>query len=1030
MAKITPVTTDRIPVSKRDVEKDDVLLLTQETTPGQWRNTDTTMQYIGDNIGSLITTEDLDALTYFNRANEPAYIKGNGRLTPLEIDSDLVGRSLVKKSVYPISQVGNLSDTQLPISNPTIAFGSPKPAGVQNRAVITSAKKAKFGEALSMDCLAPVTDGFRVYYCLGNYTDGVYHQTNIEYRPTLPEGYSYEDMFVTNIFCHNDDLMLIRVAERHPNRTVLAENRRDFIAIVETFGSLQARYHRMTKIDSVKFSSAGANAPINAFHNANVWLKKQDQHTEATTILYTYESRFGVGIYRTAAGVRVMRRRRLPSVNDANNPSYMFSVYALKKDETNGVYLEADGITKVAGKAIAGTNPTAAEYIDYPSHDIPLVLKTISTNADPNSEGALIRLNASAEDAAKLTLRDGDLSTTLDGLTFQIITIANVPRIILHHQTWMIINGVGAVASASIAFDILNTKTGVGTIDLGIFTPPNAPVTQIAKKQRRQNQYVQADFASNRFTLTIPQRMTDKQRPRLGRQFIGVDGAYVLTYGENSEGGVKVNLVNASQSQMIMDYTVGNWSDTVTFNTQATYPNIVEAGHKLVPLTVANMFTSQPMMVWNKNNHAGVVSLQNGLRATETYLDGNTEFRGYPLGILRGKRQVDLSTTLASLDPNDRLVTFYAATGTLFPDLTATNIAVVTTHGRPFNYVGLVANLAAEVNLSVKKLATNAALDLLITDQNTIVDTTKIKWRFEHATGNTTLNIRHVVINGKYYVLVNGHFATADQVAAGMRNEAIVLWSTETGNSSKPDKIVAEYIFETRSPRTHNMFTFMMEGANTLTIASHLQVMTFDLSGSVITPVESRSAVHGGNNGYIFDRELGFCFSPPFSFDDVPSVVGKITVGPNNTTLMGERLLYVHPSEPITLNIFTTDAIPFYFNGYAGEFVLEGMDLTPFKAPAGQIARVFLSMFVKDNVTPPEFKLESEAEVAGRVDSIGRCLLAIINVDDKRIVYIDAPPFIRLGCHRLMPRRYPHSIAVTEGAVAAETYTTWGYIPL
>lgn len=1030
MAKIVPVTTDRLPISTRDAQPDDVLLLTANNSAGQPRNTNVKMQYIGDNIATLVTEEELTKLTYFNKTNSPNYIVGNGRGEPLGLDDNLVARNLMKKALYPISQVGRLSDQSLPVAQPVLAFtyaGASGTNALAGRSVFVSAKQAVFGKPLDMECLVPVTDGFRSYYCVGSYKDDKYTQSNVEYRPTLPVGYSYDDMVVTNIFCHNDDLMLIRVSERNPNLSTTIESRRDFIALVETFGSLQARYHRVTKIDKVKFSSTSAGDPasLSEFYNANVWIRRQDGYAESAITAAT-DNRLGWGVYRTASGVRLMRRRRTAAARDHNSP-ISFCVYALKKDDVNGVYLETKGITKVANKTI-GSSPVAGDYVDYPAHQFDVLNKSLALNESANATGAAMRLTATAADLATLSVRDGSSATTIDGESFQIVTINDVPRLIVTVKLWITLNSRYIIVTASVSFDILNTATGVGTTDLGIFSPANHPTTWIAKRLRSDSFYTEVVFANDRFTKNVAQKDPNKQDPALGRHLIGTDGSYVVTTGLGDT--FRINLVNApNHLSMVNDYTSGEWGDDIDMNVVAVNTNPLKPGHLIAPVTTPNIFANHPLLAWSAGKSFSLVNLQSGLRPNQTYADGNVQRRGYPRDFYRSKVEYNITDVLSSTNMGDIVSGYHAATGEIFPTMTATAVSVDVVHGAPYLFTGLATAIPATIDLTMRKIITSGAPNWTVTapEIETTVNTAKIMGRIATAVGSLTIRIRHVLINSLYYIFAFGSYQSAEQIGTSNRREFQQLWSTASSDTSTPLDLIAEVEGITTYPQAEQQPVFILEsGAKKLTIATTTSLRVYDLNSSDKRPVVNK--VNRVPSGMIVERESGLTIPQIGHFNGIPSTVSKLGYGDGPSTTVGERIMMLHPSEPILFRVFTTDPVPFYLNGAEGEFMIAEMDASSFKPAAGATARIYLSMTVSDRDKVPTFALEDEKVGGVKSDTIGRVLLAILTLDSTGIIAVDAPPFIRIGVHRLMSVRAPGAIAVTDGAVAQETFTSWGYL--
>lgn len=1092
MAKITPVDITTLPIAKRNAEITDVLLGTVEIKPGVMRNTNFNLNNLGSLVEESVTEEQLRELVYINDPEGAQNLTGDGTPEdPLGYDDTFIREKLLPRSMHPISQVGDIADERLPISEPSISFIYPNEPISGREVVFKILGTNEENIVTDAELITPVSDGFNNYYTLAKLRGGVYFQTNQLYQPPLPTPppnsafepgrddrfpvLNWDNYYVSNIYCHNDDLMVIRINTRFTNPKYNDNFRYrggTVLAVVETFGSLNPKHHRIHYINnrrtSIYYDGQTSTGNINylisnypsygSLEHQDDWRPKAGGGYTPVTDGFELDQRFGLGIFRTAMGVRIVRRRMRKGIEHSSpNPKFTIDMAFVNREAHDGIlgellYLTINGRASVS-HALEGTLKTASGFVDTRCDEIVLLDKLYTRNKSPYLERALIEVRGPTD--ASINSGTGAEVNNNELYRFQIVTVApNEVYLIISAKPWLGSKGIGKVADASAVFKIGGTGASSafgldpiinlgGTDKYSNKYPPSIASLTFERVKHTPNNHVVFDTSS---TLSVyrgdgkPMLHDLDFRERRNTMTFAPSG-HVLRNVTIDRWLFSSPPVDVSPPDFFGDYMVTPVKNSESFAITTQPQSSIPVSPSPFVIGSKDWTSAAPYFLFANHNSNTLVVIPKGIKPDVEYRTrfGTESSFGLPLDIPRSNAFKAPVTSFFSEIING--VNSWSGLDINFLTTQIPKKVVCVVRGGKFTKDDQSAAFFKTTVVVEHSEVTH------IPGNMETVDVVKKSFKIDLSgfSGldfgvfnifNVTLTVgeifdRQVLIvhcvkkplERPLKIYVSAWFIEQNGQGTWTLVSKACEWSESTQSYSNSNVNRFSLFGEAKSNKPEEI-SLILGLSDTL--------LRFPKAGGpLVTIYNTKDSELNNRQYYTYVTGVGLSRLSFTGFDGLAVTASPLTVGKNIGGGVMENgydksLMLFHPKTLDEFIIKTNRPITYCINGREGEFTIPPKDIK-FLAPKGtDRVKVYISMFVEDANTEPVITIDLDGN---KEDTIGRVLVAVAELSERRINYIDAPPIIRIGTHRLSGTKYPNAIAVSNSVVSSENFTNWGYLP-
>lgn len=912
---------------------------------------------------------------------------GDGTVgNPLRIDNEWVRENFANAKFTNISQIGNIRDSNLPISGSYYSIGYPTDSMNRNMAY--------FDDLVEPTYIVPVTNGSEIRYAVGRPNK---HSDNI-YEPPLPAGeITYDNYYIDNILSRTGKWILAWLRKKDAAYQDISQ---DKLLIIDTDNSPDTAGHNVKFMELADF----------------LWDSEEYVSSTLATAgraLYRTISKSGAFICQYGSTLYIVR----PDV--ANTP-YLINPTA---DEIN-ISIMRLGLS--GGKYVRSTTYTGSQWFtEYGGGN-----NYYSVNSpDINTAGLVPRFVSEVGSA-------DDVYTPMDisigaGTT---LTVATIPQSATN-------------TSSGLSYSILNSgNTFYLRVLLSMFisqepTVPgkvNARFINIVIDYRidfvnRKLIYTPNGLGDFLYTSSTDNGLTYTE-PYVTESYYPARTAYV----GKKKIRFQISTVRSSIQETSWDVTnplswagVGfqpTQTDNVVYNTFAPSPTVIETGGLVVPLSSSNVLSGNYIGFWSTNKpDFGWLLVRGTDVPNQTHYGMNTSgvvsaFTGYSLGLERSTESFVQNVA------GDRSIAY-----------TLKNVNTLKAYSTSANFNFKTKEQLLGTNVFTRKVhSITGGSDV----ETTLVVNTLLTWlnsRYPNAVKYCGRILPYEATVGyRMYIEIS-----VINPAGGDLSETIVLDTTcvKSGNTYTLDPITSNdwrVIVSvtsgatTKATTSSNPLSVYTDSDRSTVFSSTVGVVTNDANFTYQNRVSRR--VFGATNGwfisnptgtilFVYDKNLGFCTTSKVWLD-IAYTLKQLTLTEGNgdevltVTFDSQNYILATPYTTGMYMVKVTADIPLFFN--TKNDVIKPVDIDLENLFVNVQNKVFY-MYLNSTINGTEL----EVTVTERAERLDSTLIATITTDDTKIVSIKAAPFIRVDRYRISTTPVGSAIPVSAGNPGETNFTLW-----
>lgn len=915
---------------------------------------------------------------------------GNGTTAdPLRVNQDWVNLNYAMGSLINISQVGNLSQTTLPIGDAATGFSYP----VDGMSRMAFAMSTDSG----FDTIVPATDGFSTTYNYGSgdlVSNGIaeYQPTEGKYMPRLPEGYNEGEYVVDQIFSCSKAYMVLKL--RH-----LSENRMlDELAVVATHGTLNGAYHTtyfLTK-NNLYVENLPSGSDVNRIESkmkyvaweqgGKLYLSRFDIQPTDTSIGSDGKRDVGIVIYQ------------LLSLGDRPERLTPLAVKGISSDLMGAVFSNTSSISLTGGYAWDAGSEL----------DIAIV---------PNTNVEFIPLNL-AEGSQSLDRFLDVFQYDENHVEFRLYRTANLyVRTATGSRQELVVN-----YEYNYVVDMVNKK--------------------IISKERSAKDYRPTLTDVNGFYTFN----TGKQRRSL---WDGLSGKIEYCTEDHFAMTTPVSTAGTSTVSTI-DSETGSEISSAEITTTGSCCSSITADQISIPLGTDSSIGSQDLMFLSGDEltgyQVGGLKIQSEDTPTYSYVDIRGEtIQGYSLELERFTEQ----KTINGINLSSYVANYYCGSGRIFNDLSGvyqteckTRFGLLTFSLEDLFLTDFQTVTQHEVELVFN--TNSSQQETLVTPVTTYVNYLELKnWIrrnhpiltkgvvriipffdgsgekvFVHLTSEGAIGIGPTTIH-----LIAECFRGDNDYTIGLVEEDSVLVSQQTYNGDldvtfdQPDLQNATVFVEAETKKVAIFYGNFAEHTYRYPFANS-RVYQYGFSSKP----EVRSLPYSSNFGlvtYYLDKQNGISFTSKDSWLQILHTSEPVPFSDlSPMSAFASPMLLAAPALRSGYVAKILEPIPFFMSGINGFIPVQDISLEGIPLVNG-VGTAYLYLGLVNGVAKVELRN------AGTAERPDYTLIGVVTMNSSGLVSISAEPFIRLGNYRLSTRSKGSAIPVTAPRPDIQQFTLW-----